>query len=264
MFLLFLRGIIGVARAAPHPFHAPLSTPIASSGIRVAAAVECDFFEPFANWVFMFTRAVGVEASYFDGCYCHQDILTNSSTGYKRRRAMIEQSGSPKCPWKGKRLAPLAMGYIHDALRRVKAARTPKYTDALLHAPAPVANRIAIINEAQKDIFIAEIRPMLAYAETTPWKIAGAFSAYVGYSLQDAKDCVGDCFDEFRKVSDPSQHHFVSLQLFSDGTHFAGELWGFRTSPSTTFGTTHWLLSKCKSELFVETANAMRREYTLA
>ena len=105
----------------------------------------------------MITRTWGLEAGWFDGCFCHDDILTSVSTGYKRRLAMIDASGSAKCPWKGKRLVGLALGHAATMRDRVMAASSPRCTEALLATTAAISGRIVVIDQQSKDKWTAEV-----------------------------------------------------------------------------------------------------------
>ena len=174
-------------------------------GLRVARACGCSFFLPFSEFCYMFCTAVGTESSWFEGCYCHEVMLKKSASSHKRRRAMIEQAGCSDrghCPWKGKRLVSLAMGHRSVMCGRIRAASSPRYKEALLTAVAEVANRILVIENETKEVWCAEVFPKYAYAEVIPWKIAGGFSAYCGYSLTDAKRCIDECFQEFDAIDD--------------------------------------------------------------
>ena len=95
-------------------------------GVRVDAAVDDPFFFPFSVFSHFWCKCVGVEVNWFDGCFCHDAILVGSSSTFKRRSNMMEQSGSEQCPWKGKRLVALALGYARLVMApRLRTARSP-------------------------------------------------------------------------------------------------------------------------------------------
>ena len=178
----------------------------------------------------MITRTWGLEAGWFDGCFCHDDILTSVSTGYKRRLAMIDASGSAKCPWKGKRLVGLALGHAATMRDRVMAASSPRCTEALLATTAAISGRIVVIDQQSKDKWTAEVLPKFNYALLIPWKIAGGFGAYCGYSLQNAKACIDDCFKQYADVKDVTQHSFVSTDILGGGGT-TEQLVAFKSNP---------------------------------
>jgi hypothetical protein len=62
----------------------------------VVSALACPFFECFGELVFLVCASVGRESSWFEGCYCHEDILTSHSTDKVRRRAMVEAGAFDK------------------------------------------------------------------------------------------------------------------------------------------------------------------------
>jgi len=200
--------------------------------VRVEAAIADPFFLHFANWVFMFCRCVGTEASYYDGCFCHQHLLATSGNSYKRRLAMVEATGCGECPWKGKRLAALALGYIREVAQRVRTATSAAYTEALLAATSIVSARIVNIDDAAKGKWVAEVVPKFAYAEQIPYKIAGAFGAYIGYPLAVAKQCVADCFLQFEAIG-ANQQHLISEFIFGTASELRPQLKGFRDDPTT-------------------------------
>ena len=183
-------------------------------GLRVTRACACAFFLPFSEFAYMICNGIGVESSWFEGCYCHEVILKLSTSGFKRRREMVDAAGTTDaghCPWKGKRLVSLAMGHRTGMCERVRSASSSRYKESLLAADIDVANRILVIEHEFKESWCMEVFPKFAYAEVIPWKVAGGFSAYCGYSLYQAKQCIRECFDEFAAIDDrPQTPHHVS------------------------------------------------------
>ena len=107
---------------------------------RVVEALEDESFLPLTAVLALFLKAIGHEASWFDGCYCHEVILTTSCTFRERQREMLKVTGAATCPWKRKRLASMTMGRGREICDRVKHARSAQTVDVMLAAPAHVAS----------------------------------------------------------------------------------------------------------------------------
>ena len=110
-----------------------------------------DELHPYlAQWALCFSAAVGREASWMEGCFCHGDIFAGASSTYKRRRLMVEKTGCAKCPWKGKRLCNFALGHCKVMCRNVSTHTSPGYIRQMLRAPAHIAARITVIDGTAK------------------------------------------------------------------------------------------------------------------
>ena len=59
----------------------------------VRKAIHDPLFLPMTHMLSVITKAVGHEASWFDGCFCHEKELTSSSTYKKRCRALNQARG---------------------------------------------------------------------------------------------------------------------------------------------------------------------------
>ena len=77
-------------------------------------------------------HAVGMEMSELEGCWCHAEVLADAETYKKRRLKMLELTGAPVCPWKGKQIVPMTMGKSKVIISRVKNHRSATYTLAWL------------------------------------------------------------------------------------------------------------------------------------
>ena len=207
-------------------------------GQSVTSACNDAFFLPFCEVQFLIDQAVGVEASWYDGCWCHEAILTDATSRYKRSKAMAEATGdeSGQCPhgWTGKRLSALALGHCKKMNEKIKNSRSVRYAAALVAAEPNIRNRIVIIEHGVKDYITAEYAEKLDYALHIPHKIAGAFGYLCGYgTLDDCKTCVRECIDEFDAVTDMGQHDYVSAQLFSVLRAVRAQFVSFGATPGT-------------------------------
>ena len=99
-------------------------------------------------------------------------------------------------------------------------------------ATSIVSARIVNIDDAARGKWVAEVVPKLAYAEQIPYKIAGAFGAYIGYPLAVAKQCVADCFLQFEAIG-ANQQHLISEFIFGTASELRPQLKGFRDDPTT-------------------------------
>ena len=59
------------------------------------------------------------------------------------------------------------------------------------------------------------IADKFGYYERIPYKVVGAFGMYCGYTKQQAKECIADCFDEFAGIADQRLIHTVAGRLLN-------------------------------------------------
>jgi hypothetical protein len=139
---------------------------------KVKSAVDDRVFLLMAEGAYLVSNAVGREASWFEACYCHSDILTSESSSYKRRKKMILESGDAECPWKGKRLASMALGHLSQVLTRIRECSSVRYNSAILGAAAEDASRMTSIVSHWKSKICSDIEPKFSYGSHIPHKVA--------------------------------------------------------------------------------------------
>jgi hypothetical protein len=139
---------------------------------KVKSAVDDLIFPLMAEGAYLVSNAVGREASWFEACYCHSDILTSESSSYKRRKKMILESGDAECPWKGKRLASMALGHLSQVLTRIRECSSVRYNNAILSAAAEDGSRMTRIVSHWKSKFCSDIEPKFSYGSQIPHKVA--------------------------------------------------------------------------------------------
>ena len=114
-------------------------------GKLIKAAEEAlydDFFICFVEMLLVASKAIGREASWNEGCYCHESTLTGSDSYKERRREMEKTTGAPTCIWKAKRMPSYALRHGKLAVQRVKAATSPRYQATLLRVRVSVSVRV--------------------------------------------------------------------------------------------------------------------------
>ena len=190
---------------------------------RVGAALESSWHYIFLEWLAMFAWAVGSEASWLEGCFCHSDLLQSQPNRWQRAKALKEAGvlgGS--CQWQGRRLPALALGHVHEMCRRITNASSSSYTLALLGIDAEFAHRIAEIDVQCKLSITRLLKQKLAFFQSIPYSFVGAFGEYCGHSLAAAKAAVAKAIAEFDALdvqlrdavsSSLMEHEDVALQL---------------------------------------------------
>lgn len=137
----------------------------------------------FSEMLLVVTKAVAREASWIEGCFDHDGLLRNESSYKKRRSAMIEETGSSSCPWKGKRMTGFALGVARVMCQRVREATSPRYQAVLLRVKVSVST-LAIAREKNcKDPWCAFIMDKTDFYIHIPHKV-----------------CVGAAIDTSAKV----------------------------------------------------------------
>ena len=200
---------------------------------RLELCARCDFFGPFAEFVYFFAHAVGCETSWFEGCFCHELALQGVPGGFRRRRRLLELSGHQHCPWGGKRMSGIALGHCDRMCDRIKSATSPRFTEALTQAPTAIAERIVIIHETAVTEWCDEVLPKYNPIRQIPASVAGGFGAYCGYSLQEAKACVRNGFDEFAAIANPAQITMAMDDIYGRKSITSIQLFDWCTTPGT-------------------------------
>ena len=102
---------------------------------QASAALNSSWHALFLAWLCMFTAAVGREATWFEGCFCHSDILASHPNRWSRQKATRNANCTDgHCVWQGRRLPALALGHCRDLCRRIRNCGGSEYACALLVA----------------------------------------------------------------------------------------------------------------------------------
>ena len=185
----------------------------------------------FLSWLCMFTSTVGKEATWFEGCFCHQDILAAHTTKWARKKAMAAaHCAHGSCPWQGRRLTGLALGHAKGLCHRVMNASHWQYTSALLASPQAEARRMAEIDLAVKTKFVRVIEQKFGPFVTLPYVLAGGFGEYCGYPLIQAKKAIAEAIAEYDTLA-PQSRDAASAALLEHDPRVSQQLREFATDP---------------------------------
>ena len=200
----------------------------ASSHVQtVSGALQSSWHGLFLAWLCMFTSAVGREATWFEGCFCHSDILSSQSTSWARKKAMQEaQCDEGNCVWQGRRLPALALGHCGDLCRRIMNCGGSVFASALMAAEKEEGRRMAEIDVLVKNKFCRLIEQKCGPFESLPYVLVGGFGEYCGYSLSAAKAAVARGISEYEKMK-PHERDAVSASMLEHDKSVAQQLKSF-------------------------------------
>lgn len=183
---------------------------------RVSAALDSPWHLLFLRWIAAFSLAVGQEASWIEGCFCHGEVLAEQRNRWQRKKILREQGvHGESCPWQGRRLPAFALGHLETLRQRVNNSGSSGLTAALLQADPEQARRLVQIDSLCKQGFCRLMCQKLACFQSIPYLFAGGFGAYCGFSLLDAKQAVGKVIKEYESLQ-PRQRDALSSSLMED------------------------------------------------
>ncbi|CAE7775438.1 unnamed protein product [Symbiodinium sp. CCMP2592] len=145
-------------------------------------------------WAGKFAEAATRLAHWIEGCFCREHILVSQMPASKRRKTMMEESGSGTCCWKGKRLPELACGKMTDLIQYFTSQARTEYISEMLAAPADVRARLTAIDALATEQLRVVLEQKFAYAQTIPWVVCAAFGAYTGIPWDRSKVTTGGAF----------------------------------------------------------------------
>jgi hypothetical protein len=80
------------------------------------------------------------------------------------------------------------MGHKESMKQSISLAGTPEFRQVVLQSSAAEASRIVDMDSLVKRSLAHILDEKLSYLTCLPYKVAGAFGAYCGYTLAQAKD----------------------------------------------------------------------------
>ena len=181
-------------------------------------------------WAGKFAEAATHIAHWIEGCFCHEAVLT-SVPASKRRKTMMEESGSPTCCWKGKRLPQLACGKMTDLIHYFTSQAQTAYISEMLAAPADVRARVAAIDALATEQLRVVLEQKFAYAQTIPWVVCAAFGGYTGIPWDRCKAAISEGFRQYSEATTGGAFvDAVSFRAFSGLTLESRQLKAFASS----------------------------------
>ena len=199
----------------------------------VLAAVKDPMFSMLSECLYLVCHAIGWEASFFNGCHCHEDMLMATTSFRKRKLAMVQELGPGGCKWKGKRLVPLSMGHMRQAVERVRRVQSFRFTQMMMNSTSAVTSRILIIRAQVTSQWAETVLAAFYQHEHIPLSVCGAFAAYQGYTLEAAKAVVKAGFEEFNAIEDKLQADLISIDLYGKSNATSEQLFEFSTTHAT-------------------------------
>ena len=150
--------------------------------VNLLAALSSTFFKPFSAFLAVFMKAIGREASWFEGSYETDELNVEGVSTYKKRCALrMEHTGEKISPWGGKRVVSLALGHAETMVARVRSATSAAFTETLLQCDVPeVVNRVLQIQFTLNDQWGCEVLGKLDIYLHIPYIVTGAFGSYCG------------------------------------------------------------------------------------
>ena len=197
---------------------------------QVSAALASSWHALFLAWLCMFTAAVGREATWSEGCFCHSDILASHPNRWSRQKAMRDANcPDGHCVWQGRRLPALALGHCRDLCRRVKNCGGSEYACALLVAERAHSRRVAEVDMVVKSKFCQVLEQKLKPFSSLPYVLAGGFGEYCGFPLASAKAAVAKGLAEYDAMPNHAKDS-VSATLLEHDTAVSTQLRQFAVS----------------------------------
>ncbi|CAE7228769.1 unnamed protein product [Symbiodinium sp. CCMP2592] len=194
-----------------------------------------DFQDDMHGWMVMwagkFAEAAARLAHWIEGCFCHEHILVSQMPASKRRKTMMEETGSGTCCWKGKRLPELACGKMTDLIQYFTNQARAEYISEMLAAPADVRARVTAIDALATEQLRVVLEQKFAYAQTIPWVVRAAFGGYTGIFWARCKAAISEGFRQYSQATTGGAFvDAVSFRAFSGQTLESRQLKAFADS----------------------------------
>ena len=198
---------------------------------KITEILQDEFHGWMACWAQSFAASATHIAHWFEGCYCHEELLTAEASAMQRRKAMRKETGSPTCVWKGRRLAQLAAGHLDTLLRQFSHESIPRYVAEMLIAPGEVQARLVAVDLEARQQLGAVLQQKFACAQSIPWVLTAAFAGYAGVPWTTCKAAVRSGFEQYSNAANlGTLMDAVSHKAFSLETVESRQLQQFATA----------------------------------
>jgi hypothetical protein len=197
-------------------------------------ATKTVWLTPFLVTIHVFLASVGVEASKLEGCVCHQCLLLQEKSYAARKQLVADATGTEdSCPWAGKWGCAFALGYAATMCQRIGSGTTARYQTMLATSSPEIRGRMVTILTQLNAGIISTIKSKFDFYMHIPHRIAGGFGKYFGYTLEESKQCVEKCFEEWDQIANKDNAHRVCFHLFDSASSVSLQLEAFYQTPMT-------------------------------
>ena len=163
---------------------------------RVAAALKWHLLHGFTKLFVLVAWAVRLNASWLEGCWCHDWILENGHGSYYDRLRRYRKA-SHDCIWKGCRMVDLVCGGVDRMCNQVTHASTKAWRDFLVACDDWQRGILLQRETSLKFNIVENWRQKLDYVHHIPYKFLGALGhLYSRWTLEQSKRCVRECLHE--------------------------------------------------------------------
>ena len=173
------------------------------------------------------------EATWCEGCFCHQAVLQQPELP-RRKRTLQYEKESAGCCWKGARGVELALGRSSTMQANIVAANDQwLQSDYARHTPE-IRAKAKDFEVKAKHAVVQLISSRLSFWAHLPYLLLGIFGAELGVcDLARAKACAAECIREYEQALGgglKAKLHRVSHRLLGRGGSFRAMLQHFATS----------------------------------
>ena len=200
------------------------------------AAIASTTFAPSLHVVVLISSICGRFARWCKGCKCHEDILTSHSNWACRKRAMIEETGSAFCCWKGRRGPELVLFRTADFYKELMESSSSAYQESLLVADAETAAHMVAWEASLRSRLHQIIKGKLQCLNTLPLSLMGGFGEYVGRRHEETRSCIAAAVKEFEAITDDRLKHPVAKRLLGKTSQESLQLYEWLLRPEASLG----------------------------
>lgn len=141
------------------------------------------------------SEAVGRQATWFEGCKCHEHILL--CDGPRCRLVAKYQSASAKCWRKGRRLVELVCGHVDRMCENLIGADSKRLRIYLAGCQAALRTELLEMATSMKNTMVMVLKLKYDFLRHTPYRLLGAIGdEYAGMPLASSRRYVADCLAE--------------------------------------------------------------------
>lgn len=187
---------------------------------RMAEALQQDSLMAMCECLWVVSAAVQSEASWTEGCHCHEAIRT-ANHGYAKRRKLLQAAvGNRACVWEAKRGTEMVLYKAKAMPTNIQKTDSSQFD--LLVGRLVEQSKVRVLGmRAQLRNKVAEILTQkLSFWFVLPWRLLGLFGHAVG-KPQEAKQCAQACIAEYKEKEAAGRLcalHRAAVRFFKEGS----------------------------------------------
>ena len=179
--------------------------------LSFAAVLDKPNLSPLCHLFFVFGKLLERYAHILESCWCHGHIWTSQTSGKRKAKLLIAESGHDRCFWKGRMAAWWVACGLDELLNAIHTC-TSDQLQAQLDSAGDSKASLLDLNLCLRNRLFEVLVDKFGFWRHVPWKLIGVYYCCCGGTAAAAQALLHECVLEYdTAVADGLGHQLHRL-----------------------------------------------------